>query len=187
MLRTKLPSIESILSHIPFDSIYPFMVISDVPSSPEPSADESSSPDTPGSIVHGSWQTNEDEKLREAVRKCGTNHWDSVSAFIPGRNATQCRERWMFRISPGLNKGPFERWEDELICRERERVGNHWTLISGKLPGRTSCAVKNRWYSALRQRVKHACRESADEEDLLSINGLLSQPSHFIPVPEVNF
>jgi hypothetical protein len=97
--------------------------------------------------------------LRDAVAQYGTSHWDSVSAVIPGRTATQCRERWLFRISPGLNKGPFEQWEDDLICRERRSLGNHWTAIAGKLHGRTSCSVKNRWYSALRRRVIGAEQE----------------------------
>ena len=103
------------------------------------------------SVTRGSWCMSEDALLRAAVGRFGINHWDAVAATIPGRTATQCRERWMFRISPGLKKTPFEYWEDELIIRERGRLGNHWTQIAAKLPGRTSCSVKNRWYTVLRK------------------------------------
>lgn len=111
-------------------------------------------PDPSSFIARGAWQVREDNLLRASVGYYGMNQWDAVAALIPGRSAIQCRERWMFRISPGLNKDPFEKWEDELIIKERERLGNHWTLIAGQLPGRTSCAVKNRWYSVLRKHWK---------------------------------
>jgi hypothetical protein len=107
-------------------------------------------------VIRGAWQTREDELLRDAVTRFGLYRWNSVAAVIPGRSPTQCRERWMFRIGPGLNKSPFQEWEDELIIRERERVGNHWTSIAAKLPGRTSCSVKNRWYSVLKKHQKRA-------------------------------
>jgi hypothetical protein len=159
-----------------------------MPESPEPQtaetdveSDDSNESSQNGQIIHGSWQSSEDDQLRDAVAQYGTNHWDSVAAAIPGRTPTQCRERWLFRISPGLNKGPFEPWEDDLIFRERARVGNHWTLIASKLPGRTSCSVKNRWYSALRWRRKASEPCSPAQEQTLSIVSLLAQPFRAVP------
>jgi hypothetical protein len=172
MAQHKIPSIQTILSFLPSDDLLSCLV---KPDSPTPEPDESASADQPNLVVHGSWQSSEDDQLRDAVAQYGINHWDSVSSLIPGRNPIQCRERWIFRISPGLNKGHFEPWEDDLIFRERTRVGNHWTLIAGKLPGRTSCAVKNRWYSALRWRMK----SSVVNDNILSINSLLSQQPTF--------
>jgi hypothetical protein len=102
--------------------------------------------------VRGSWTPHEDELLKAAVQRLGTSHWDAISSVVKGRTATQCRERWLFRLSPGLKKAPFEKWEDELIIAQREKMGNHWTAIASCLPGRTSCAVKNRWYTVLRKK-----------------------------------
>jgi hypothetical protein len=83
----------------------------------------------------------------------------------------------MFRIGPGLNKGPFEGWEDDLIIRERERVGNHWTSIAAKLPGRTSCAVKNRWYSVLKKQQRRARRPRPRQQSAaFDIASLLAHP-----------
>jgi hypothetical protein len=149
---------------------------------------ESDSPSEPmesaGTIIHGSWQNCEDDLLRSAVSKFGTNQWDSVASRVPGRTPTQCRERWMFRISPGLNKGPFERWEDQLIIRERARVGNHWTLIADQLPGRTSCAVKNRWYSSLRRHARQSAAAAVVSDALpFSVTSLLSRPTIGSPAP----
>jgi hypothetical protein len=111
--------------------------------------------------VRGSWTSHEDDLLRAAVQRLGTSHWDAIAAVVKGRTATQCRERWLFRLSPGLKKAPVEKWEDDIILEQRKKVGNHWTLIAAGLPGRTSCSVKNRWYTVLRK--KHQALEQAEQ------------------------
>lgn len=111
----------------------------------------------------GSWSKEEDDLLRSAVAQSEDPIcWEHLSKKVPGRSPKQCRERWLFRLSPQVSKLPFEKWEDELIVIERLRLGNHWTLIAQKLPGRTSCAVKNRWYTVLRERVRYS--EKLNEE-----------------------
>ena len=99
---------------------------------------------------HGTWTREEDELLRMAVSNCRPILWDVVAESVPGRSAIQCKERWLYRLDPEVKRTRFEKWEDDLIVRERLRIGNHWTVIANKLPGRTPCAVKNRWYSCLR-------------------------------------
>lgn len=104
--------------------------------------------------LKGAWSNEEDIKLKEAVSHCDPILWDVIAESVPGRTPIQCKERWLYRLHPEIKKTRFEKWEDELIIHERNRVGNHWTLIANKLPGRTSCAVKNRWYSVLRNKVQ---------------------------------
>ena len=101
----------------------------------------------------GQWSPEEDKLLLDAMARFqGHICWEELSKQIPGRTAKQCRERWQFRLHPDVSKAPFEPWEDEFIIFERQNNGNHWTEIARKLPGRTSCAVKNRWYTVLRNR-----------------------------------
>ena len=103
--------------------------------------------------VKGQWSAEEDRILREAVESCKTQVlWDQVAKYVQGRTPKQCRERWVYRLRPELKKTPFEPWEDELINEERKKIGNCWTIIAQKLPGRTSCSVKNRWYTVLKNR-----------------------------------
>ena len=99
---------------------------------------------------HGAWTPEEDELLKDAVSKGKPVLWDVVAEAVPGRTPIQCKERWLYRLDPDVKRTKFEKWEDDLIVRERLRIGNHWTVIANKLPGRTPCAVKNRWYSCLR-------------------------------------
>ena len=104
-------------------------------------------------VGKGPWTTTEDKLLLDSMASfSGHICWEELSKRIPGRSAKQCRERWQFRLHPDVNKAPFEPWEDELIINERVNMGNHWTQIAAKLPGRTSCSVKNRWYTVLRHR-----------------------------------
>lgn len=103
--------------------------------------------------VKGQWSQEEDRILREAVESCETQVlWDQIAKYVQGRTPKQCRERWVYRLKPELKKTPFEPWEDKLINEERKKIGNCWTLIAQKLPGRTSCSVKNRWYTVLKNR-----------------------------------
>lgn len=107
----------------------------------------------PCKVGKGFWTPQEDKMLLDAMAIfSGHICWEELSKLIPGRTAKQCRERWQFRLHPDVKKDPFEPWEDELILRERQNCGNHWALIASMLPGRTSCSVKNRWYTVLRNR-----------------------------------
>ena len=115
--------------------------------------------------VKGQWSPEEDKILRDAVESCeGQILWDHIAKSVQGRTPKQCRERWVYRLRPEIKKTPFEPWEDELINTERKKIGNCWTLIAQKLPGRTSCAVKNRWYTVLKNRYGDACGSSSDHE-----------------------
>jgi hypothetical protein len=130
-------------------------------------------------VLRGTWSIREDSLSRDAIHRFGAGQWDVIAAVIPGRSSNQCRERWTYRIGPGLNKNPFEKWEDELIVQEREKFGNHWTLISSHLPGRTSCAVKNRWYSVLRKHYRKRGVPKQSDTMPLTIAELLSHPVPF--------
>ena len=100
--------------------------------------------------IKGIWNHEEDEKLIQAVKETYPLVWEIIASKVPGRSPIQCKERWLYRLHPDINKAKFEKWEDDIIINERAKMGNSWTYISTKLKGRTSCAVKNRWYSVLR-------------------------------------
>jgi hypothetical protein len=145
VLRPPIPSIFELLSQVDKAPIAPCPLAT-------PAPDPGSASEIDNLVTRGTWSFEEDILLCSAINRYGTGQWEVIADAIPGRNPTQCRERWTFRIGPGINKSPFEPWEDELILTARTSLGNHWSLIAGRLPGRTSCAVKNRWYSVLRNR-----------------------------------
>ncbi|OHT14045.1 Myb-like DNA-binding domain containing protein [Tritrichomonas foetus] len=105
--------------------------------------------------VKGVWTKSEDDILKDAVSNAGDPiDWTYVASKVQHRTWKQCKERWCLRLHPNLKKIPFEKWEDDVVIKEREKYGNHWALIAKKLPGRTAVAVKNRWYSVLRHKFE---------------------------------
>lgn len=102
------------------------------------------------SQIKGSWSQEEDELLEQAIGDKESISWEYVASKVKTHTPKQCRERWLVKLNPEVRRSPFEQWEDEIILSERQRIGNHWSLIAQLLPGRTSCSVKNRWYTWLR-------------------------------------
>lgn len=67
-----------------------------------------------------------------------------VECARAGRTSKQCRERWCHHLNPDINKGPYTEQEDETILKVHEKLGNKWSLIAAKLPGRTENSIKIR-------------------------------------------
>ena len=105
-----------------------------------------------------------------------------IAKFVPSRTSKQCRERWVQRLAPSIKHEPFEPWEDKLIIEKQAEIGNRWSVIAQSLPGRASCAIKNRWYSALRnQRPMQAqlnLNNNLLDTDALEHSRLMSSEHH---------
>lgn len=100
------------------------------------------------------WNNDEDSLLLELVRQHGTANWSAVSDGLGYRSGKQCRERYHNHLDPSVRKGGWTRAEDELILRLQSKHGNAWAKITAHLPGRTDNAVKNRFWSAMRSKMR---------------------------------
>ncbi|GAB2296980.1 hypothetical protein Dimus_031084 [Dionaea muscipula] len=56
-------------------------------------------------------------------------------------------------LRPNLKRGNFGEDEEDLIIKLHALLGNRWSLIAGRLPGRTDNEVKNYWNSHLRKKL----------------------------------
>lgn len=102
-------------------------------------------------VIKGSWAAEEDAllvSLLEAIGD-GVKVWSDIAGHVPGRNAKQCRERWVNNLDPTVNKGPWSAEEDAALLAAQKELGNKWSAIAERMPGRPDNAVKNRWYCML--------------------------------------
>ncbi|XP_042501098.1 transcription factor MYB113-like [Macadamia integrifolia] len=94
----------------------------------------------------GSWTEEEDIRLRQCIDKYGEGNWRLVPLKAGLRRCRKsCRLRWVNYLRPNIKRGEFEEDEVDLLLRLHKLLGNRWSLIAGRLPGRTSNDVKNYW------------------------------------------
>ncbi|GFS32740.1 myb domain protein 4 [Actinidia rufa] len=102
----------------------------------------------------GAWSKQEDQKLIDYIRTHGKGYWRTLpQAAGLLRCGKSCRLRWINYLRPDLKRGNFAEDEEDLIIRLHALLGNRWSLIAGRLPGRTDNEVKNYWNSHLRRKL----------------------------------
>ncbi|XP_021672496.1 MYB-like transcription factor 4 isoform X2 [Hevea brasiliensis] len=92
----------------------------------------------------GAWSKQEDQKLIDYI----TIHGEGLH-----RCGKSCRLRWINYLRPDIKRGNFAQDEEDLIIKLHALLGNRWSLIAGRLPGRTDNEVKNYWNSHLRKKL----------------------------------
>lgn len=102
----------------------------------------------------GAWTKEEDERLIAYIRTHGEGCWRSLpKAAGLLRCGKSCRLRWINYLRPDLKRGNFTEEEDELIIKLHSLLGNKWSLIAGRLPGRTDNEIKNYWNTHIRRKL----------------------------------
>ncbi|KAF2299088.1 hypothetical protein GH714_030508 [Hevea brasiliensis] len=102
----------------------------------------------------GAWTGEEDRKLAEYIEVHGPKRWKTV-AMKAGLNrcGKSCRLRWLNYLRPNIKRGNISDEEEDLILRLHKLLGNRWSLIAGRLPGRTDNEIKNYWNSHLSKKI----------------------------------
>ncbi|KAG6495102.1 transcription factor MYB61-like [Zingiber officinale] len=102
----------------------------------------------------GLWSPEEDEKLVEHIAKYGHGSWTSVPKLAGlQRCGKSCRLRWINYLRPDLKRGTFSQQEEDLIVQLHEVMGNKWSQIAARLPGRTDNEIKNYWNSCIKKKL----------------------------------
>ncbi|KAL3514999.1 hypothetical protein ACH5RR_021901 [Cinchona calisaya] len=102
----------------------------------------------------GAWTKEEDDRLIAYIRAHGEGCWRSLpKAAGLLRCGKSCRLRWINYLRPDLKRGNFTEEEDEVIIKLHSLLGNKWSLIAGRLPGRTDNEIKNYWNTHIRRKL----------------------------------
>ncbi|CAI9265167.1 unnamed protein product [Lactuca saligna] len=115
----------------------------------------------------GAWTADEDIILKNYIEKYGEGKWHIVPLKAAlNRCRKSCRLRWLNYLRPNIKRGTFGEDEVDLILRLHKLLGNRWSLIAGRIPGRTANDVKNYWNTQIRLRSKPQKKEVGHDESL---------------------
>ncbi|KAK7261536.1 hypothetical protein RIF29_27850 [Crotalaria pallida] len=104
----------------------------------------------------GLWSPEEDDKLMNYIVNNGQGCWTDVARNAGlQRCGKSCRLRWINYLRPDLRRGAFSPQEEELIIHLHSLLGNRWSQIAARLPGRTDNEIKNFWNSTIKKRLKN--------------------------------
>ncbi|XP_016495904.2 myb-related protein 330 [Nicotiana tabacum] len=102
----------------------------------------------------GAWTKEEDQRLVNYIRSHGEGCWRSLpKAAGLQRCGKSCRLRWINYLRPDLKRGNFTEEEDDLIIKLHSLLGNKWSVIAGRLPGRTDNEIKNYWNTHIKRKL----------------------------------
>ncbi|CAD5315756.1 Myb domain [Arabidopsis thaliana x Arabidopsis arenosa] len=138
----------------------------------------------------GLWSPEEDEKLLNYITKHGHGCWSSVPKLAGlERCGKSCRLRWINYLRPDLKRGAFSSEEQNLIVELHAVLGNRWSQIAARLPGRTDNEIKNLWNSCIKKKlmkkgidpITHKPLSEKQESNSVSLNNSLSSmiPTQF--------
>ncbi|CAN7004178.1 unnamed protein product [Brassica oleracea var. botrytis] len=103
----------------------------------------------------GLWSPEEDEKLLNYITRHGHGCWSSVPKLAGlQRCGKSCRLRWINYLRPDLKRGAFSQDEESLIIELHAALGNRWSQMATRLPGRTDNEIKNFWNSCLKKKLR---------------------------------
>ncbi|XP_030492843.2 transcription factor MYB1 [Cannabis sativa] len=134
-------------------------------------------------VRKGAWTREEDDLLRDCVDKYGEGKWHLVPLRAGlNRCRKSCRLRWLNYLKPDIKRGEFTADEVDLILRLHKLLGNRWSLIAGRIPGRTANDVKNYWNTHLGKKVmmsydklnqKHYLRNKDDHHKFIPKSNII--------------
>ncbi|XP_074562047.1 transcription factor MYB15-like [Curcuma longa] len=102
----------------------------------------------------GPWTLEEDKVLVDYIRRHGHSNWRALpkqAGLL--RCGKSCRLRWLNYLKPDIKRGNFTKDEEDTIISLHQQLGNRWSEIAARLPGRTDNEIKNVWNTHLKKLV----------------------------------
>ncbi|KAF7060155.1 hypothetical protein CFC21_066968 [Triticum aestivum] len=106
-------------------------------------------------VKRGPWTAEEDRKLMAFILgNAGRCCWRAVPKLAGLlRCGKSCRLRWTNYLRPDLKRGLLTDDEERLVVDLHAKLGNRWSKIAAKLPGRTDNEIKNHWNTHIKKKL----------------------------------
>ncbi|KAA0055136.1 protein ODORANT1 [Cucumis melo var. makuwa] len=105
-------------------------------------------------VKKGPWTAEEDKKLVTFILTYGHCCWRAVPKLAGLRRCGKsCRLRWTNYLRPDLKRGLLDETEEQLVIDLHAHLGNRWSKIAAKLPGRTDNEIKNHWNTHIKKKL----------------------------------
>ncbi|XVF51663.1 hypothetical protein PTKIN_Ptkin04bG0202600 [Pterospermum kingtungense] len=105
-------------------------------------------------VKKGPWTAEEDKKLINFILTNGQCCWRAVPKLAGLRRCGKsCRLRWTNYLRPDLKRGLLSESEEQLVIDLHARLGNRWSKIAARLPGRTDNEIKNHWNTHIKKKL----------------------------------
>ncbi|XP_030441097.1 transcription factor MYB1-like [Syzygium oleosum] len=129
-------------------------------------------------LNRGAWTAQEDRILTDYIRAHCEGGWRNLPKKAGlKRCGKSCRLRWLNYLRPDIKRGNITADEEELIIRLHKLLGNRWSLIAGRLPGRTDNEIKNYWNTIVSKKVKDQPKPTKETKIMKSKIITNSQPA----------
>ncbi|OVA19535.1 SANT/Myb domain [Macleaya cordata] len=105
-------------------------------------------------VKKGPWTAEEDKKLVNFILNNGQCCWRAVPKLAGLlRCGKSCRLRWTNYLRPDLKRGLLTEAEEQLVIDLHAHLGNRWSKIAARLPGRTDNEIKNHWNTHIKKKL----------------------------------
>ncbi|KQK00405.1 transcription factor MYB30 [Brachypodium distachyon] len=146
-------------------------------------------------LKRGPWTAEEDRTLVAHIEQHGHSNWRALpkqAGLL--RCGKSCRLRWINYLRPDIKRGNFTREEEDAIIQLHDMLGNRWSAIAARLPGRTDNEIKNVWHTHIKKRLEGKTQGTATgapakrkaKKHVASVNTTLQQqqqgPVSSVPV-----
>ncbi|XP_008670489.1 transcription factor MYB41 [Zea mays] len=133
-------------------------------------------------LKKGPWTPEEDEKLVAYIKKHGQGNWRTLPKNAGlARCGKSCRLRWTNYLRPDIKRGRFSFEEEEAIIQLHSILGNKWSAIAARLPGRTDNEIKNYWNTHIRKRLLRMGIDPVTHAPRLDLSALLKPAAAYYP------
>lgn len=131
------------------------------------------------------WTKEEDDLLRQAVKKHQEKNWKAISNDVPGRNHVQCLQRWRKALDPNVVKGHWTADEDHRLLMLVAENPKNWGHVARGIPGRTAKQCRERYHNHLDPSIKKGDWTEAEDTIIIerqqTLGNKWAEISKFLP------